>query len=66
MNAVFDATALRLWVAYAAGAQEAYQRPYVHLDLSRLDGNGDGVPDLREGLTGADPAAVARRAVLGR
>lgn len=49
MNAVFDGTALRLWVSYASGGQEAYQRPYVHLDLMKLDGDGDGRSDLDEG-----------------
>jgi len=49
MNAVFDGTALRLWVSYAGGGQEAYQRPYVHLDLMKLDGDGDGRPDIEEG-----------------
>jgi hypothetical protein len=47
MNAVFDATGLRLWVSYAGGNLEAYQRPYVHLDLSTLDANADGRPDFR-------------------
>ena len=47
MNAVFDATGLRLWVSYAGAGQEAYQRPYVHLDLSRLDADGDGRPDFQ-------------------
>ena len=37
MDAVFDATALRLWVSYAAGDEEAYRRPYVFLDLNKLD-----------------------------
>lgn len=46
MNAVFDATALRLWVSYAGEGQEAYQRPYVYLDLAALDADGDGRPDL--------------------
>ena len=46
MNAVFDATALRLWVSYAGGAQEAYQRPYVHLDLATMDADHDGKPDF--------------------
>lgn len=49
MNAVFDATSLRLWVSYAGGDQEAYQRPYVFLDLAKLDGDQDGIPDLVEG-----------------
>ncbi len=47
MNAVFDATGQRLWVSYAGGSQEAYQRPYVHLDLSRLDADADGRPDFQ-------------------
>jgi isopenicillin-N N-acyltransferase-like protein len=46
MNAVFDATALRLWVSYAGGGKEAYQRPYVFLDLATLDADGDGHPDI--------------------
>jgi hypothetical protein len=37
MNVVFDATALRLWVSYAAGDKEAYQRPYVFLDMTKLE-----------------------------
>lgn len=45
MNAVFDATAMRLWVSYAGGSLEAYQRPYVFLDLTRLDADADGRPD---------------------
>lgn len=47
MNAVFDATTLRLWVSYAGAGQEAYQRPYLHLDLATLDADADGRPDLR-------------------
>jgi isopenicillin-N N-acyltransferase-like protein len=48
LNAVFDATALRLWVTYAGTDAEAYQRPFVFLDLAILDGDGDGHPDLME------------------
>lgn len=36
MNVVFDATAQRLWVSYAGHGQEAYQRPYVFLDMTKL------------------------------
>jgi hypothetical protein len=54
LNAVFDATALRLWVAYAGGDREAYQRPSVHLDLRRLDADQDGRPDLEEGSRDTD------------
>jgi hypothetical protein len=49
LNAVFDATALRLWVSYAGGGLEAYQRPFVSLDLTKLDADGDGRSDLAEG-----------------
>ncbi len=45
MIGVFDATAMRLWVSYAHGNQEAYQRPYVFLDLATLDADEDGQPD---------------------
>jgi len=45
MNVVFDATAMRLWVSYAGGDKEAYQRPYVMLDLTTLDADADGRPD---------------------
>jgi hypothetical protein len=45
MNAVFDATGMRLWVSYAGGDKEAYQRPYVFLDLAKLDADHDGKPD---------------------
>jgi isopenicillin-N N-acyltransferase like protein len=38
INAVYDATALKMWVSYASGKQEAYQRPYVELDLTSVKG----------------------------
>jgi len=35
LNAVYDATDLECWVAYANGAEEcAYRRPYVHIKLT--------------------------------
>ena len=34
VNVVYDATALRLWVTYARGTEEAWQRPSVFLDLN--------------------------------
>jgi hypothetical protein len=37
VNCVYDATALKMWVSYAAGKQEAYKRPYVELDLGTID-----------------------------
>ena len=43
---VYDATALRFWVSYAKGKQEAYLRPYTLIDLTTLDADGDGKPDL--------------------
>jgi hypothetical protein len=46
VNVVYDATALQLWVSYARGNKEAYQRPYVFLDLKTLDADQDGRPDL--------------------
>jgi isopenicillin-N N-acyltransferase like protein len=49
LDVVFDATALRLWVSYAGGQREAYQRPFVYLNLAELDGDADGRPDLEEG-----------------
>ncbi len=33
VNAVYDATDLKMWVSYAKGDKEAYQRPYVAIDL---------------------------------
>ena len=45
VNVVYDATALQLWVSYAKGGREAYQRPYVFLDLKKLDADHDGKPD---------------------
>lgn len=47
VNVVYDATASRLWVSYAKGNKEAYQRPYVFLDLKTLDADRDGKPDLK-------------------
>lgn len=39
LNAVYDATALECWVAYANGSNEcAYRRPYIHIRM------GDYVP----------------------
>ena len=46
MNVVYDATALQLWISYAHGNKEAYQLPYVFLDLRALDIDQDGKPDL--------------------
>jgi hypothetical protein len=46
VNVVYDATALRMWVSYAKGDKEAYERPYVLLDLKTLDANGDSQPDF--------------------
>lgn len=48
VNVVYDATALRLWVSYAKGDQEAYQRPYVFLDLKSIDADGNGSPDIAD------------------
>ena len=45
-NVVYDATGLRLWVSYAKGEKEAYQMPYVLLDLKTLDADGDGKADV--------------------
>jgi hypothetical protein len=45
-NVVYDATALKLWVSYAAGDVEAYRRPYVELDLMTLDADQDGEADV--------------------
>lgn len=46
VNVVYDATALRMWVTYAAGELEAFQRPSVMLDLAAMDLDQDGTPDL--------------------
>ncbi len=56
VNVVYDATALRLWVTYAHGDEEAYQRPSVFLDLRTLDADKDGKPDLslEPAVAGAD------------
>jgi len=58
MDVVFDATALRLWVSYAGVNQEAYERPFVFLDLTKLDGDRDGHPDLEEGAQSAGNAGA--------
>ena len=57
VNVVYDATALRLWVAYAKGDREAYRRPYTLIDLSTLDADKDGKPDLRQVIAGDAAAA---------
>lgn len=58
LDVVFDATDLRLWVSYAGGTQEAYQRPFVRLDLRELDGDQDGKADLDEGSRDQDGDGV--------
>jgi hypothetical protein len=50
VNAVYDATAWKLWVSYAKGDREAYLRPYTLIDLERLDADQDGTPDLPQEL----------------
>lgn len=47
VNAVYDATDLRLWISYAKGSQEAYQRPYSFLDLKTIDVDHDGQTDFK-------------------
>lgn len=47
VNAVYDATGLKLWVSYAKAKEEAYKRPYVFLDLKKLDADHDGTPDFK-------------------
>jgi isopenicillin-N N-acyltransferase like protein len=58
LNVVFDATKLRVWASYAGGSKEAYQRPYVFVDLAALDGDRDGIPDLSEGSADANRNGV--------
>jgi len=58
LNAVFDATALRCWVTYAGKDGEAYERPFVFLDMAALDGDGDGRPDIEEGAADANTNGV--------
>ena len=48
INIVYDTTALKFWVSYAKGTQEAYLRPYVHVDLNSIDSDHNGIPDLEE------------------
>lgn len=45
-NVVYDATALRMWISYAKGSEEAYKRPYTYVDLRTIDADQDGKPDL--------------------
>jgi len=46
VNVVYDTTGLRMWVSYAQGKQEAYQRPSILIDLTALDLDQDGSPDV--------------------
>jgi hypothetical protein len=48
-NVVYDATGLRMWVAYAQGRREAYQRPYAFIDFMQVDADANGRPDILEG-----------------
>ena len=47
-NVVYDATDLRMWVSYAKGEKEAYQRSYAFVELKKIDANKDGTPDLSQ------------------
>lgn len=38
VNVVYDATALKMWVTYAKGSEEAYLRPSVLIDLQQAAG----------------------------
>ena len=72
LNAVFDATALRLWVTYAGQDAEAYQRPFVFLDLTSLDGDcrrparPRGKRGRRQHQTACRISSMRRRHVSGR
>ena len=35
VNVVYDATALKMWVSYASGQQEAYLQPYAQVDINQ-------------------------------
>lgn len=37
-NVVYDATDLRMWISYAKGDKEAFQRPYAYIDLKTIPG----------------------------
>ena len=40
VNVVYDATDLKLWVAFANGTSEAYLQPFVNVDLHGFDAIG--------------------------
>jgi hypothetical protein len=48
INVVYDATDLKMWVTYAHGSEEAYQRPSVLIDLRQAVG-----PDVSKTRTSA-------------
>jgi PhoPQ-activated pathogenicity-related protein len=59
VNVVYDATDLRLWIAFAEGASEASSQPFVAVDLvNDFDGDSDGIADLTEGVTDPDADTV--------
>lgn len=58
VNVVYDATALKVWVAYASEHHEAYTQPYVEIDMAALDSDGDGIPDIEEGAEDIDGDGV--------
>ena len=61
VNVVYDATALRLWVSYAHGDQEAYRRPYTRIDLKNLMTYQGGTPDLQHVLGNSPSESAAAR-----
>lgn len=54
VNAIYDATDLEFWVAYANGTGEAYVQPYAHGSLTGFDGDADGIGDLLETASDSD------------
>ncbi len=65
-NVVYDATAFRLWVSYAKGTKEAFERPYVYIDLKQMDLDQDGQLDLppdHRGRTTLPKRSKRRRSV---
>lgn len=54
MNVLYDATALKLWVAAAQGTSPAFTQPYIAFDLLALDYDEDGMGDVSEGSCDSD------------
>ncbi|MCC6698629.1 MAG: hypothetical protein IT365_23600 [Candidatus Hydrogenedentes bacterium] len=62
LDVVYDATDLKIWVAYAEGSIEAYKRPFVAVDLAQYL---DYAPEKHQAMAVASPPKSGSLKALG-